>query len=89
MTDIRRDKFKVGDMVTWSNPHYADLVDGQKKHGKGPFKILKTTDVIHGVHAVGHLQHVLVSKCGSHEWSGAFFKKMGEPDYANEWEKSE
>jgi hypothetical protein len=41
----RTDKFKVGDRVTWSDPHYATITQGWVKYGEGPFKIIAVRDV--------------------------------------------
>lgn len=79
---IRLDEFKVGDKVTWFDDHYANLVDGRKQYGDGPFTVAAVFDRNpHVWRDMGHTQHVCLEGMYSvlHqdellELSGAFLK---------------
>lgn len=87
---IRFDKFTVGDIVTWSDDHYADLVHTARPTlGDGPFII---TDVFDRENvppyedggqstwsSMGHTQHVIIDGDSlRNTWSGAYFRLVTE-----------
>ena len=43
-TNIRMDKFAVGDKVTWSNDIYAKMTEGRARYGDGPFEVVAVFD---------------------------------------------
>lgn len=82
---IFRDKFVVGDKVTWRDDYYAEMLDGRRECGNGPFTIIKVVDVLFrdeewGDHqsnhsGMGHTQQVYADcTFASDGCSGAFFK---------------
>ena len=83
---VRLDKFQVGDKVTWSDDEHANLTDGCKAIGNGPFVIISVIDRpfesyldydgdvgLSNWKLMGHTQHVEIDK-GDDLYSGAFFK---------------
>lgn len=80
---VRQDKFKTGDKVTWVNDHYANLTDGRKMHGDGPFEIIGVHPVNSSAYrSAGHTQHLVIAisepdlETQFDRYSGAFFKKV-------------
>lgn len=77
---IRKDTFAVGDKVVWANKVYANLTSGQDRFGAGPFVIKKVIDQPDGLwDSMGHTQHVFLEGMTA-PFSGAFFRKEGEPE---------
>lgn len=87
MTNIRQDKFKIGDRVTWADENYADMTNAAKTYGEGPFSIVEVQnpefesyehyhDYEGGSNwrSMGHTQFVKIDAAPEKRWSGAFFK---------------
>jgi hypothetical protein len=80
----RKDKFKVGDIVAWSDNNYAKLTDGVNRFGHGPFVIETVIDREYengygdqsNWSSMGHTQHVKIDAAKNNSFSGAFFKKL-------------
>jgi hypothetical protein len=72
-TNIRMDKFQVGDKVTWTDEDYATLTGGRERFGDGPFEIIKVYDRefsppyyeldMSNWAQMGHTQHVQIDAC--------------------------
>ena len=86
---MRHDKFAVGDIVVWSDEHYATLVDlARPTLGDGPFVINTVLDREYvppyedgeqsNWSSMGHTQHVIIDGSDA-TWSGAYFKKDETP----------
>lgn len=41
----RWDHFKVGDLVTWADDHFATLVCSRERYGDGPFVVLSVEPI--------------------------------------------
>jgi hypothetical protein len=79
---IYRDKFKVGDVVTWRDGEWAvlgtELHDGWREYACGA--VLAVRPVTRHSRAVGHTQHVRVQGLGDRWWSGAYFAHSARQD---------
>jgi len=76
---IRKDKYKVGDLVEF-DPTFDDWrgclainVHHQKLYGPGPYRVQKVTPVKFEFRGVGHVQWVNINGV---QISGAYFKPL-------------
>lgn len=78
---IRKDKFKIGQKVTWDNDDMATITGGRFRFGNGPFVLVEVIDVqeYDYWHSMGHTQHVKIDAGGPRDlFSGMFFKLVEE-----------
>lgn len=80
---IHRDRFAVGDVVTWRDEDKATMTQGRERLGNR-LVISDIREVTHSLRGVGHTQHVTIEgdenagfKSDQWCWSGAYFRHLG------------
>lgn len=81
---IHRDRFAIGDVVTWRDEDKATMTKGRERLGNR-LVIGDVREVTRSLRDVGHTQHVTIegdkdAGFNSNQWcwSGAFFRHLGE-----------